>query len=455
MKKVCIIGAGSSGIAAAKVLKDYGIAYDCFEKGSQIGGNWRYGNDNGMSSAYWSLHINTSREKMAYSDFPMPSHYPDFPHHTQIIAYFEDYVRHFGCKDHIQFNTEVTHIEPQEDGSYMVRTDQGQVFNYAAILVANGHHWKPRYPQPDFPGKFKGEVMHSHFYKTPDLFRPDKNVLIVGIGNSALDIASEAARHTRGKVTLSTRSGAHIIPKYIFGKPLDQFGNPESASEWPLYWQQAIYQLILRLSRGKQETYGVPTPKRPVFSEHPSVSQDFLSLAGHGRIQVKPNIKKLKADYVQFQDGSEAPVDILIYATGYEVSFPFLGPEEFPEFQIEENNNLQLYQRVVHPDYPNLYFIGLCQPLGAIMPLAELQSIWVAKLLRGTVALPGSNYLRWKIEEEAKKMNKQYIQSARHTLQVNFYTYKKELELEMKRMRTGKTIQLAKRPPLELASVRK
>ena len=93
--KVAIIGAGSSGIAACKVLKQHGVPFECFEAGDRVGGNWVYGNSNGMSSAYRSLHINTSRPKMQYSDFPMPAHYPDFPHHAQIAEYFDQYAGAF------------------------------------------------------------------------------------------------------------------------------------------------------------------------------------------------------------------------------------------------------------------------------------------------------------------------------------------------------------------------
>jgi hypothetical protein len=126
--KVCIIGAGSSGMVAAKTLKEKGIAFDCFEKGSGIGGNWRFGNDNGMSSAYRSLHINTNRMVMAYSDYPMPDHYPMFPHHSHILKYFEDYVDHFGIRPHIRFNTEVTDVRQNPDGTWHVSTQhQGTI----------------------------------------------------------------------------------------------------------------------------------------------------------------------------------------------------------------------------------------------------------------------------------------------------------------------------------------
>src|SRR5918995_6722931 len=109
LPSACIIGAGSSGIPAAKKLADAGIPFDVFEKSDPVGGNWVFGNRNGMSAAYRSLHINTSRDRMQFADFPMPADYPDFPHHTQIAAYFDAYVDHFGFRDRITFSTRVEH----------------------------------------------------------------------------------------------------------------------------------------------------------------------------------------------------------------------------------------------------------------------------------------------------------------------------------------------------------
>src|SRR3954447_16745537 len=158
MERACIIGAGSSGIASCQVLKARGIPFDCFEKGSGVGGNWRYDNDNGMSSAYESLFINTSRRIMEYATYPMPDDYPDYPHHTQIAAYFDDYVDHFGFRDRIVFETPVEHAARRADGVWEVRA-AGQTREYDAVLVANGHHWNARWPEPMFPGAdtFEGE----------------------------------------------------------------------------------------------------------------------------------------------------------------------------------------------------------------------------------------------------------------------------------------------------------
>src|SRR5262245_53712877 len=101
--RVCLIGAGSSGITAAKALADAKVDFDCFEASDRVGGNWVFGNRNGMSSAYEGLYINTSRLRMQYADYPMPRSYPDFPHHTLMAAYFDDYVTHFGIRDRITF----------------------------------------------------------------------------------------------------------------------------------------------------------------------------------------------------------------------------------------------------------------------------------------------------------------------------------------------------------------
>src|SRR3954464_3163456 len=148
----CVIGAGSSGIAAAKKLKDAGIPFDCFEKSDSVGGNWVFGNRNGMSSAYRSLHINTSRARMEYADYPMPADYPDFPHHTQIARYFDDYVDHFGVREAVRFETGVDHVERRADRVWELGSDRGTTHRYDALLLANGHHWDPRWPEPPFPG---------------------------------------------------------------------------------------------------------------------------------------------------------------------------------------------------------------------------------------------------------------------------------------------------------------
>ncbi len=429
--KVCIIGAGSSGITACKSLLEEGIPFDCYEKGSGIGGNWRYNNDNGLSSAYRSLHINTNREIMSYSDYPMPTEYAMFPHHTEILKYFESYVDHFGIRKYIKFNTSVENVEKNHDGGYLVTTSDGKTTQYQAVIVANGHHWNPRYPEPDFPGEFTGEKMHVHYYKTPEVLE-GKSIVVLGFGNSAVDIACEAARlHTCKEVTIATRSGAYIVPNWLWSIPFDKLANPIT-EKLPIFLQRFFLKISLWLAHGNQEDFGVPKPKRPILSEHPTLSQDLLNLTGRGLIKIKPNIKEFKGKTIIFEDGTTQETDLLIYATGYKISFPFFK-EGF--FNVENSNDLQLYKRVVHPEFPGLYFLALIQPLGAIMPLAEVQSKYISKLLRNEVRLPSKEAQLLDIEREANANKKRYNNSPRHTIQVDFHTYKFAIEKEMKKMK--------------------
>jgi hypothetical protein len=423
-KKVCVIGAGSSGITVAKTLFEKGIDFDCFEKGSKIGGNWLYNNDNGQSSSYKTLHINTSKQMMAYSDYPMPDSYPDYPHHSLIFEYFENYIDHFGFRHKIAFNTTVQSVKKLHNGKYLVTTDKTGANEYDAVVVANGHHWDPKYP--DFPGTFSGETMHSHYYKTYEGFE-DKKVLIVGIGNSAVDIACELSGIAK-KTVISTRSGAYIVPKYLFGVPTDHISKPP-LSFMPLAIQRAALMAALMLNVGKQDNYGIPTPSRPILREHPTISQELLTKVGHGKISIKPNIELLKGKTVRFVDGTEEDFDAILWATGYKITFPFFEPD----FLAVKDNEIPLYHKVVHPDYDGLYFAGLIQPLGAVMPLAEAQGKWIAALIEGSCKRPSKEFMVKAIQKDRATMKERYGGSSRHTVQVDFFPYRKLLEDEVKK----------------------
>lgn len=418
-KKVCIIGCGSSGMVAAKVFFQKGIPFDCFEAGSDIGGNWKYMNDNGMSSAYESLHINTSKQMMAYSDFPMPDYYPDYTDHRQIFQYFNDYVDHFGFRDKITFNTRVEKVEKLADHHYKVTTDKHGTREYKDVIVANGHHWSPKYP--NFPGNFTGETLHTHYYKT---FKPfvDKKVLIIGIGNSAVDIACELSTVAQ-KVTISTRSGAYILPKYMFGMPTDHLTKPPLAY-MPLWFQRLALKISLSLSVGNQSKYGMPIPNRPLLMEHPTISGELLEKIGHGKIDIKPNIKTMDHHTITFTDETTSDYDTIIYATGYKIDFPFFDKDFFSV----ENNEMPLYEYVVDIYHPGLYFFGFIQPIGSVMPLVEFQAEWIAALLKGREQLPSKEKMLSWYDNNRKKMRKRYGDSGRHTLEVDFFPYLKRLK---------------------------
>ena len=426
---VCIIGAGAAGLSAAKALLEAGVPFDCFERASDLGGLWRHGTDGGHTAAYRGLHINTSKKMMEFSDHPMPAELPEYPSHRQVFEYFSDYAGRFGLREAITFRHSVDHVEPVGGGAggYDVTvTDlEGaggdgasgaatRTERYRAVVVCNGHHWSPK--RPDFPGTFDGETLHSFEYDAPERFR-DKRVCVVGIGNSGVDIASEVSLVT-DQTFLSTRRSAWILPRFILGRPSDHWDTPSGAN-LPVWLKRAVYHGLLKLSVGDQEAYGVRRPEHKLLGEHPTMSSALLERAAHGEVVVKPNVAELRGDRVLFEDGTEEAVDTLVYATGYDIEFPFFDPG----FLAADGNRITMYRRVVVPDVPNLYFVGLFQVVGAMMPIAELQAKWVAGLLTGRLQLPDRETMDRVIEDDQAAMRARFTRSERHTVQVDYWPY--------------------------------
>jgi cation diffusion facilitator CzcD-associated flavoprotein CzcO len=433
LPRVCVIGAGSSGIAVVKALKDRGIRQACYEKGDDIGGNWYFRNSNGMSAAYESLHINTDAKLMEYRDYPMPPGTPDYPSHRVIKAYFDDYAAHFGLREHIRCNTEVTRAERAADGSWAVTLDSGETERFDALVVANGHHWDPRWPEPPYPGAFDGPQIHSHEYMNPHepLDFHGKRVLVVGMGNSAMDIACELSRPgIAEKLFLSARNGVWILPKYLFGIPMSRLG---MLPHW-LPWQLGgfLTRLAVTLNAGSPWRFGLPRPKHRMLQAHPTISQEIFIRLGSGDVLPRPGIRMLKGDRVEFTDGREEQVDVIVWCTGYKLSLPFFDPG----FISAPGNDLPLWERMIKPGIDNLYFVGLLQPLGAIMPIAEAQGHFIGDHLLGRIALPDQAEMERAMAKERADMFRRYQDHApRHTMQVDFEAYLHRLRKHARRGR--------------------
>lgn len=440
LPKVCIIGAGASGIATAKVLHGLDIPFDCVEASDRVGGNWVFKNKNGMSSAYRSLHINTSREKMAFADFPMPPDCPDFPHHAQVAQYFEAYVDHFGFRDRILFNTSVVRAEQMSDGLWKVDLSTGEIRLYDALVVANGHHWDPRWPEPAPVGRFDGRQIHSHAYIDP--YDPvscvGRKVLVVGFGNSALDIACELGRKGVAKtVYLSQRRGYWVLPKYMGGKPLDA-GSVHPSKEPPI-WRSLLPRALLRRFAeqrvaamvGRPEQFGLQAPDHPFLATHPAISQELYLRLGSGDIKPKPDVKALKGRQVDFVDGTTADIDVIIWCTGYRITFPFFDEG----FISAPGNEIALFKRIIDPRFSNLFFIGLVQPLCALMPVAEQQAAFVGQYLVGRYVLPPVDVMNAERVEMHERSRSQHLRTARHTIQIDCAAYTKDLRRELMRGR--------------------
>ncbi len=425
LPRACVIGAGSSGIAAAKQLYLAGIGFDCFEQGHDVGGNWVFGNSNGRSACYDTLEINTSCPRMAFSDFPMPPDYPAYARHDQVHAYFEHYVDHFGFRHTITFDTTVEEVSRADDGRWDVRVSGpggAETRTYDAVLVANGHHWDARWPDPPYPGEFSGEQIHAHDYRSREQLE-GRDVVIVGAGNSAMDIAVEASVHAR-TTTWSVRRTEWVLRKFFLGKPSDQVALPG----WLPWWVTAARLWIGATAAGSMTKYGLPAPSHRPGQSHPVQSERIRERLAAGAITARPGIERLDGDRVVFVDGTSAPADLIVWATGYRVSFPFFSPD----LVSVQDNDLPLWKRVVHPDLPGLYVLGLLQPIGATMPLAEAQSAWIAETLAGAYVPPSASVVRRQMAADHERDTQQFYASPRHTMEVDFDHYLWDLGRERK-----------------------
>jgi len=420
-----VIGAGISGLTVGKMLGDYGVPYTCFESSDRIGGNWAFGNPNGHSSAYRSLHIDTSKERLSFRDFPMPSEYPDFPHHTQIKDYLESYAAAFDLKDNIEFTNGVQHAAPVGEnaaGGWDILDQAGTTRHFDHLIVANGHHWDPRFAE--FPGEFSGVSIHSHHYIDPkaplDFF--GQRILVVGLGNSAADIAVElSSKSLQTTVSLSTRSGAWIVPKYVYGKPADTMYR--TTPYLPLKWQRKVMQLAQPMNGSNGALYGLKEPNHKFFEAHPTQSVELPLRLGSGDVIPKPNISRLDGSTVHFEDGTSDDFDIIVYATGYNITFPFFDRD----FISAPDNHIPLYKRIYKPGIENLSFVGFAQSTPTLFPFVESQSRLVAAHLIGEYALPSDAEMEQTIKDDEEKYIGHVLKTARHTQQVDYFIYEHDI----------------------------
>ena len=387
-----VIGAGPAGLAAAKALRTRGLSYRHFEKGSMVGGLWRIDNDNGAAAAYHSLHLNSSRQRTQFPSHPMPDDWPDYPSHELVARYFQGFADDHGLTERITFRTAVTEVAPLDAevvgagaGSgeatqpgrrlpgahgWRVTTDTGEQVTAAAVVIANGHHALPR--EPELAGTFTGTRFHSHTYTDPAVFTGQR-VLVVGVGNSGMDIACDAAP-LAAHVLLSTRHGVHVLPKYAFGRPIDHLSLPASAY-LPFPVERRLYEAITRLAVGRPEDRGLPRPDHRLLEAHPTVSSQLYDLVGHDDIEVVGDIARLEDDHVRFTD----------------------------------------------------------QTVGANIALMEHQSEWIGDLLTGRCVLPAREAMHDWIARDRAAMAARYQRSARHTLQVDYWRYIRAIGAERAR----------------------
>lgn len=361
-KHIALIGAGPVGLAVAKALLQHGIPYEQFEADDDLGGNWYHG-------VYETAHIISSRKTTEYADFPMPDSYPDFPSAQQMLDYLASYAEAFKLRPHIQFRTKVLMCLPLANGRWEVELAGLEKRIYKGVIVCNGHHWDKRYP--DYPGEFTGEYIHSKDYKYPQQLA-NKRVLVIGGGNSACDLASEAARVGRS-CDISIRRGYWFLPKTVFGVPL-----PEMVPGWvPVWAQRLLLRITLRVVVGKYESYGLPKPEHRIFEAHPTINSEILHYVKHGRIRPRTGVDRFEGRRVVFADGTSEEFDVVVCATGFHLSFPFLPPGLVPV----KGSNALLYGGCTLPEFKNLYVVGTAQVRYGFGPLMTPAAALICQLI--------------------------------------------------------------------------
>ena len=238
----------------------------------EIGGNWYYKNPNGMSACYESLHIDTSKWRLAFEDYPVPADWPDFPHHAQLLQYFNDYVDHFGLRETITFNTAVTtgrtHRRRPVGGDAVDRRDP-------ALRRA------VRLQRPPLGRPHAGRIPASSTVRTStpthyrDPFDPvdmrGKNVVVVGMGNSAMDIATELAQRPIAKKPVRLGPPRRLGAAQVHGR---QAGRQDVAAALDAAQARpgAGARQDPKKTVGNMEDYGLPKPDHEPLEAHPSVS---------------------------------------------------------------------------------------------------------------------------------------------------------------------------------------
>ena len=371
VKRYCIIGAGASGLPVAKTFAERGIPFDCFEALGDVGGIW---NPQNPHVVYGSTYLNSSKKLSKYPDYDFPEEWPHYLSRAQAQEYLRAYAKEFGLYGRITFNARVASAA-RVDGRWRIQIEgEGSPRFYDGLVVANGHHWHPNWP--NFPGTFTGEILHSHDVKSKEQLK-GKRVLVVGAGNSAVDILDDAA-HDGARAVHSMRRSYYFFPKLVFGKPTDTF--IDLTSRWPLprSIMRKLYWWGMRVTVGSHWRYNLPAPDHGLFEAHPTACTLYLDHIVHGRIVAKPGIERLDGKTVHFVDGSSEEIDLLVFATGFRPSFPFMDQS----FILDEKGRSKLFIHAFHRELDDFFVAGLFEPAeGGVWQIADYQAKLIASFI--------------------------------------------------------------------------
>ncbi|EQA47230.1 flavin-binding monooxygenase-like protein [Leptospira broomii serovar Hurstbridge str. 5399] len=416
---ICIVGAGPAGLSMGRSLKSRRIPFHIIERHTDVGGIWDM--ENPGSPMYKSAHFISSKYLSNYADFPMPSDYPDYPSNRQILAYHRSFAREYDLYPHIEFNASVENIE-KNGSKWLVDLGNGELRLYGGIVCATGITWSPNFPKLPGSETFRGEVLHSVKYKDASLFK-GKRVLIVGAGNSGCDIACDAGANAE-QAFISVRRGYHFIPKHVLGQPADVFGD---GAHWiPNWFSQWVLGKLLRFLIGDVTKLGLPAPDHKIFETHPIVNDQLLHNLRHGDVIAKGDIERLNGNFVEFKDGTREKIDMIVLATGYNWSIPYMDQY----FEWKNGRPTDLYLTLFHRKYENLYVLGFMETDGgAYKMFDEMANIIAAYIEAKRKGEESARRFQKLIESDHPLLNGgiHYLDTGRHAVYVNQVAYRKYL----------------------------
>jgi hypothetical protein len=365
----CIVGAGPAGLAAARAFLSAGLPVEVFERHTAVGGLWDP--DNTGSPIYESAHFISSKTMSGYPGYPMPESYPDYPSHRQILDYLRSFADQYDLGRVITTGCGVRHAK-WDDGGWNVELESGEHRRFDHLICANGTQWDPA--MPDIPGEFAGRLLHSSEHWSSEDFR-HRRVLVIGAGNSGVDIACDAAQ-TATDAVLSVRRGYHIVPKHIFGQPADVFA--ETGPDLPLRVSQTVFAAMLRLLHGKPERLGLPKPDHKLFETHPILNTEIFHYLSHGDLRIATDVERFDGNTVQFVDGTRSDFDTVVCATGYKSTIRYLDRAHFEW----KHDRPQLYLHSFSPTNPQLHAIGFTEGDGGAYTMFDNTAVAIAGLVK-------------------------------------------------------------------------